>query len=207
LTEVMDKRVADKVEIKRPTALFVDKSGSMTEAIEVAKQLSALISAVITADFRVYAFDSVAFEVKVEVPEGKRPALSDWEKAFMLIKANGNTSIGSAMAKLLKDRVYVENTVIVTDEGENTPPYFAAAWEEYTKAMKSAPSVIIVQVGGTDPDFVTGLQNKGIEVMRYQFKGDRYSLPNILPLLALPTRVELVDLIMQYDLPHRPKER
>ncbi len=206
LTEVTDRRVADKVEIKRPTALFVDKSSSMTQAIDVAKQLAALIGAVITADFRVYAFNSVAFEVQAAIDGDKRPALSDWEKAFKLIRADGSTSVGSALAKMTREQQYAENLVIVTDEGENTAPYLKDAYAEYADKMKVAPSIIIVQVGGSNPGFVTALQSRGIEVMRYQFKGDAYSLPNILPLLAMPSKGELVDLILQYELPKRPKK-
>jgi hypothetical protein len=159
---------------------------------------------VITADFRVYAFDSAAFEVKVEVQDGKRPTLSDWEKAFKFIKADGSTSIGSAMMKLLKDRIYVEQLAIVTDGEENTAPYLARVWAEYAKEMAIAPSVIIVQVGAYNPHFVRGLQGHGIEVMAYQFGGQEYyALPNLLPLLALPSKAELVDAIMQYGLPRR----
>ncbi len=206
LTEITDQRVADKVEIKRPTALFVDKSGSMTQAIEVAKQLAALVSAVTTADFRVYAFDTAAFEIKAKVPQGKRPTLSDWESAFKFIKADGGTSIGVALAKMAKERIYVEQIVLVTDEGENTAPLFRDAWTEYAKEMQVAPSVIIVKVGGLYPPFEKGLQERGIEVIAYEFKGDQYALPNVLPLLALPSKSELVDIIMGYELPHRPQE-
>src|SRR6185312_13420385 len=148
LTEITDQRVAAKVEIKRPTALFVDKSGSMSQAIEVAKQLAGLISAVTTADFYVYAFDTAAFEVKAKVAADQRPALSDWEKAFQFIKANGGTSLGVALSKMTKEKLYVEQLLIVTDEGENTAPYLVDAWKEYSEKMHAAPSVIIVQVGG-----------------------------------------------------------
>ena len=41
LTDVTDKRVAQIAHIARPTALFVDKSGSMEQAIEVAKGVAA----------------------------------------------------------------------------------------------------------------------------------------------------------------------
>ncbi|GHO96186.1 hypothetical protein KSF_062340 [Reticulibacter mediterranei] len=205
LTDVTDQRVASRVEIKRPTALFVDKSSSMTKAVEVAKQLAALVGAVINAEFRVYAFDSAAFEVKASVKGKDRPALSDWEKAFKLIKADGSTSIGAALAKMLKDKFVAEQIVIVTDEGENTPPLFHNAYAEYVKEMHVAPSVIIVQVDGSNPSFMAGLQKQGIEVMRYQFRGDQYSVVNILPLMAMPSRAEMVDLIMQYPLPERPQ--
>lgn len=205
LTEVTDKRVADKVEIKRATALFVDKSGSMSQAIEVAKQLAALVSAVTTAAFHVYAFDSAAFEIKAEVKNERKPALSDWERAFKLVRASGSTSIGCALAKMQRDHVYAEQLVIVTDEGENTAPFLRNALQEYTQEMHIAPSVIIVQVGGSYDPFFNGLQSQGIEVTRYAFRGDYYSLPNLLPLLAMPSKAELVELIMQYELPKRPK--
>ena len=205
LTRVTDERVAAKVEVKRPTALFVDKSGSMTQAIEVAKQLAALVSAVVSAEFRVYAFDTAAFAVTAQAAGGVRPALSDWEAAFRFIKADGGTSIGAPLARMTKDRVYVEQIVLVTDEGENTPPLFRDAWAQYAAALGVAPTVIIVRVGASSRSpFADGLRRQGIEVLTYEFTGDYYALANVLPLLALPTRAELVDAIMARDLPRRP---
>ncbi len=204
LTEITDQRVAAKVEIKRPTALFVDKSGSMTQAIEVAKQLAGLISAVTSAAFYVYAFDTAAFEIKTKVAQGQRPALSDWEKAFQFIKADGGTSIGTALAKMTRDKILVDQLLIVTDEGENTAPLLADAWTEYCKEMSAAPSVIVVQVGGNNERFAKSLQDRGVELTRYHFAGDMYSLPNILNFLSAPSKAELTDLIMKYELPHRP---
>ena len=203
LTEVTDRRVAEKVRITRPTALFVDKSSSMSEAIEVAKQLAALVGAVVDADFRVYAFDTAAFELRSGVADGQRPALSDWERAFKFIKANGGTSIGAPLAKLRADGVYVEQLVLVTDEGENTPPHFRDAYAEYAAALGVAPSVVVVHVGTPDRYFGRGLQERGIAVTRYEFRGDYYSLPNLLPLLARPSSAALVDLIMARELPRR----
>jgi hypothetical protein len=42
--------------------------------------------------------------------------------------------------------------------------------------------------------------------LTYAFTEDYYSLPSVLPLLALPTRAELVDAIMARDLPRRPRQ-
>ena len=184
----------------------------MSQAIEVAKQLAALIGAVITAEFYVYAFDTAAFEIKVKPAKGKRPTLSNWEYAFQFIKADGGTSIGVALSRMLKDKIYAEQLVIVTDEGENTAPYLADAWTEYREKMQTAPSVIIVsiphsgyQIPGTVERFPKSLQDRGVELTRYTFDGDYYSLPNILPLLAMPSKAELVELVMEYPLPERPK--
>lgn len=203
LTEITDQRVASKVEIKRPTALFVDKSGSMTAAIKAATQLAALISAGINAEFRVYAFDTAAFEIKAKVAEGKRPTLSEWEKAFSTVRADGGTSIGVPFTKMIKDGVYVEQVLVVTDEGENTAPYFKDAWADYAKELKSSPSVIVAAIGSY-PAFTKGLETAGIEVTRYDLgKADQYSLINVLPLLAMPSKAELVDTIMALEMPTR----
>lgn len=203
LTEVTDQRVAEKVNIKRPTALFVDKSGSMTSAIKAATQLAALISAATSADFHVYAFDTAAFEIKANVSAGKRPTLSEWEKAFAPVRADGGTSIGVPLPKMIKDGVYVEQILIVTDEGENTAPYFKDAWAQYAKEMKAAPSVVIAALGGYAA-FSKGLEAAGIEVTRYDLgKADQYSLINLLPLLAMPSKAELVDTIMALEMPTR----
>ena len=204
LTQVTDARVAARVEIRRPTALFVDKSSSMTEAIDVARELAALIGAVVSADFYVYSFDTAAFVVDSGVRGGRRPAHSDWERAFALVKANGSTSIGAPLAKMTRDRVYAEQIVVVTDEGENTAPTFGDAYQEYAASMGTRPNVIVVVVDGSNPRFARGLQECGIAVMRYEFKGDYYSLPNLLPLLVMPSQAELVDMIMQRELPRRP---
>ena len=205
LTRITDERVAAKVEVKRPTALFVDKSGSMTQAIEVARQLAALVSAVVSAEFRVYAFDTAAFAVEAAAAHGARPALSEWEAAFRFIKADGGTSIGAPLVRMTREKVYVEQIVLVTDEGENTPPLFRDAWAEYAAALGVAPTVIVVRVGASGRSaFAEGLRQRGIEVLTYEFSGDYYALPNVLPLLALPTRGELVEAIMARDLPRRP---
>jgi hypothetical protein len=206
LTAVTDTRVAAKVEIRRPTALFVDKSGSMSTAIQVARELAALVSAVVTADFRVYAFDTAAFEVTPVTKRGlfRRSAHSDWTEAFALIKPNGGTSIGAPLAKLTRERIPVEQIVIVTDEGENTAPLFHDAYDEYVRVLGIRPAIVVVGVENSNGVFSRSLVARGIMVTRYEFKGDYYSLPNLLPLLALPSQAELVDSIMARDLPRRP---
>jgi hypothetical protein len=197
LTEVTDRRVANITRIARPTALFVDKSGSMTQAIEVAKEVAALVSAVCT-DFRVLAFDAEAFAVVAQGAER-----SAWERAFRMVKADGSTSIGAPLAKLARERHYVEQLVIVTDMGENAAPLFHDAYAQYARELSVTPNVTIVAVGGSDQRFLNRLREQAIPLTVWEFKGDYYSLPNLLPLLALPSRAELVEQVMEVALPRR----
>lgn len=197
LTQATDARVAQIARIDRPTALFVDKSGSMTAAIELAKEIAALVSAV-CRDFHVLAFDTEALAVTAAAT-----ARSDWEAAFQGIRADGGTSIGAPLAKLTRDGVHVEQVLIVTDGGENTGPFFADAYQAYEERLAVSPQVIVIGVGGYSARFAEGLGQRGLPVTVWEFAGDYYSLPNLLPLLALPSRAELVDEIMAVPLPTR----
>jgi hypothetical protein len=197
LTEVTDRRVAQIARIAAPTALFVDKSGSMTQAIEVAKELAALISAV-CADFRVLAFDGETFEVKATGVER-----SAWEQAFRMVRANGNTSIGAPLDRLARERHYVEQVVVITDMGENSAPLFHEAYAQYVRELGVGPQVTIVAVGGRDERFLGRLREHAIPHTVWEFAGDYFALPNLLPLLALPSRAELVEQVMAVPLPKR----
>jgi hypothetical protein len=198
LTEVTDRRVAQMARIDRATALFVDKSGSMSQAITVAQEVAALVSAV-CSDFHVLMFDTVAHAV----PTPAETTRSGWEAAFRMYKANGGTSIGAPLARLEKQSQRVEEIVIVTDGEENSAPFFKGAYESYVRALGVSPHVVVVAVGGTAQSFVHTLEEAAISATHWAFEGDYYSLPNLLPLLALPTRADLVEQIMAVPLPTR----
>ena len=128
---------------------------------------------------------------------------SAWEQAFRMIKADGATSIGAPLAKLARERQYVEQLVIITDMGENTAPLFHEAYAQYVRELGVGPLVTIVAVGGSDQRFLNRLREQAIPLTVWEFRGDLYSLPNILHFLNQPSRAELVETIMAVELPHR----
>ncbi len=199
---VGDHQIKAKGKIKKSTALLVDKSGSMDEAIEVGKQVASLVAPICEADLYVYAFDGMGYEIKA-----KGAQLSDWEKAFQGIKAGGNTSCGIAVEMLRRSKHKVEQVVMITDQGENAHPNFAVAMKSYAESMDIMPSVIIVNVGTFSDTVERSLKGMDIEVDTFTFKGDYYSLPNLIPLLCSGTRMELLMDIMSYELPHRQEKK
>ena len=152
----------------------------MTQAIDVAKEVAALVSAICT-DFRVLAFDTETFAVTAQGAQR-----SAWERAFRMVKADGATSIGAPLAKLARERQYVEQLVIITDMGENTAPLFHDAYAQYVREMGVGPLVTIVAVGGSDQRFLNRLREQAIPLTVWEFSGDYYSLPNILRFLTSP---------------------
>jgi hypothetical protein len=198
LERVANAQVRRKATIRRSTALFVDKSSSMTEAIEVGKHLAAMVSGVTEAELYVYAFDTMAYPVAAKGPE-----LSDWEKAFQHVFPNGATSIGVALETMRIKKQAVEQIVVVTDEGENTQPFFAQAYKRYAADLNVTPTVAVVKVGSHSTHLERALEGEGIEFEVYTFDGDYYSMPNLLPMLARPSRLELLIEIMETPLPAR----
>ena len=198
LERVMDQQVKKRGKITKPTALLVDKSSSMENALEVGKQIATLISGVTEADLFVYSFDTMPYPVKAN-----GTSLSDWEKAFQHLVAGGATSIGCPVEAMRLRKQVVEQIILVTDQGENTAPYFNEAFEAYCKEFSVKPNVIVVKVGYSYDWMERRLKEQQVQVDTLEFKGDYYSLPNLIPLLSRPSRLELLMEILETPLPLR----
>ena len=219
-----------KGKIVRSTALLIDKSGSMKEAIEIGKRVAALIAGICEAELFVYAFDTVGYpidgtqELKTGtvkkfvtglvgggadkkgpevVKEGDKPTLSDWEKAFSGIEAAGGTSCGVAVEMMRRKKQAVEQIVMVTDEEENENPLFVETLKRYSQELSVAPHVVFVKIRGALGQLEAECQKERIPFDTYQFEGDYYALPNLVPLLTRPSRLDLLLDIMAYPLPRR----
>jgi hypothetical protein len=205
LEKVTNEQVKRRGVITRPTALLVDKSGSMENAIELGKRLAALISGITQANLFVYAFDTIPYPVTAQggrdVPTER--LYTDWERAFQHIKAGGGTSIGAPLEAMRKKRQMVDQIIIVTDEGENTSPYFLEAYLAYQREFAVMPNVVIVRVDSSYNGVEQQLKQKQIPVDTVTFAGDYYSLPNLVPLLTRPSRLDLLMEILDTPLPMR----
>ncbi len=173
----------------------------MIEAIEVGKQIAALVSGIAESDLFVYAFDSMAYPIKT-ASDAKRE-LVDWERAFALVYPNGATSIGAALETMRIKKQAVEQIIIVTDEGENTSPAFASVLPRYNSELNVAPQIVIVKVGRASEQLENALRRLNHDFETFTFAGDYYALPNLVPLLSRPSRLELLLEILETPLPVR----
>jgi len=202
LEAVTDAQIK-KTKIKMPTALLIDKSLSLQPAIELGKKIAAMLSAICEKDLWVYAFDSMVYPIAP--PSGPHSLLADWEKSFQGINAGGNTSCGVAIAKMTRDKRYVEQIIVVTDGGENEPPFFVNAFEQYRTAMNVEPNICFVKVDGAQysEHVEEECKRRGILFDSFRFRGDYYALPNLLPLVSKPSKLDLLEEIMNWPLPVR----
>ena len=231
LEAVTEAQVQAKGAISRPTALLIDKSGSMREAIEIGKRIGAMIAGICQAELYAYAFDSLGYAIEVpdpapgskaraawnrlrrapagdEATEGEelpqtKPTLADWERAMAGINSGGNTSCGVAVEMMRRQRQVVEQIIMVTDEGENTSPRFVEALQRYRQELEADPHVVFVKTQGAVQRLEQECRRARIAFDAYQFTGDYYALPNLLPLLTRPSKLDLLLDVMAYPLPQR----
>lgn len=177
LLSSLQQRLRNRGTIDVPTAIFVDKSSSMDEAVEIGKQLAILCSTVATSDLHVFAFDSAAFEIFPPTRD-----VGGWEEAFGPVRADGCTSIGAPFKRLHGRRV--EQVVVITDGEENTSPMFRHALDAYERAHDVTCRLVIIRLGrsGVATPLEQTLRDR--EVTLIPFKGDYYNLPNVVPLLC-----------------------
>jgi hypothetical protein len=231
LEAVTEAQVRAKGAIVRSTALLIDKSGSMTQAIDIGKRIGAMIASICQAEFYAYAFDTLGYPIEMSGPkkagkvtaalrrflidqEPQAPAddvsmaetgssLADWERAMVGIRAGGMTSCGVAVEMMRRQGQVVEQIIMVTDEHENTNPRLVKALARYRQELKADPHLVFVKTQGASAQLERDCRRERIAFDAYQFTGDYYALPNLLPLLTRPSRLDLLLDIMAYPLPQR----
>ena len=65
------------------------------------------------------------------------------------------------------------------------------------------PAVTIVKVGQACDILEQSCKALGMPLNVFEFRGDYYALPNVIPLLSMPSQAELLMEILSYPLPER----
>lgn len=198
LEQVADVRLKAKGRIRRATALLIDKSGSMEQAIDAGRHIAALISSVCERELYVYAFDTIAFPI-----ESTGKDWASWKRAFEGISAGGGTSCGVALEVMRRKKQAVDQVIVVTDEEELNPPYFVECLQRYRRELGVDPSVCFVKVATSSTKLEEQCKRAGVVAATFQFTGDYYALPNLIPLLEPPSEMDLLLDILDYPLPVR----
>ncbi len=200
LSSIATDRLRARGQIRKSTAMLVDKSGSMEMALTVGCHLASLCSTVMAAPLWIYAFDSVGR--RIETPEDS--SLAGWQQAFKTLSASGVTSIGAPLVNMARDGVEPEQIVIITDGEENTAPRFHHTYSELCEAVGRSVPVIVVFVAERDTGATSlekDLRRQGVDYTAYRFAGDLYSLPNVIPFLSQPSRADVCAQVLDTPLP------
>ena len=195
LLRIAQDRLRGRGRLTQPTALLIDKSGSMQACIEVGKILATMCSTVADSDLWVYAFDTNAFRI-----EAHDHSFAAWQHAFSRINADGGTTIGAGLLPLMKQRI--QQIVVISDGEENGTPTFADVLLRY-EAEHGPCQVTLVKVGNSgETTFEASMRKHGMQII--PFNGDYYSLPDIIPLLCSGGQYGLLQEVLALPLYTRP---
>lgn len=164
-----------------------DRSGSMSASVELAKKVASLITEQVKGKVWLVFFNTYATAFDVT---GK--TYFQINEMTKRIRAEGGTSIGVGLDWLMTQNHEVDGIAIISDGGDNTPPYFRDTYLKYAKKIDKEPTVYHFRVDG-DPNV---LVNRDIQIETFNMdKVDYYSLPNIVSTLRT-NRYSLVDEIL-----------
>lgn len=204
--EATDSQLKFHGQIKATTALLIDKSSSMSEAIELGKQLAATLAQACQSPPRVFMFDRMPTEIVWNTHDGDIASKSAWDRKLKMFSANGGTDPHNVIRAMISQNISVEQIVLVTDEGENSAGRFAAELKNYERKFGFMPNIVIARVGGRLAADVMekSMKATGIDAeVLVCDKADSVSIPNLLQMLSRKSIFDLILEISMLPLPTR----
>jgi hypothetical protein len=188
--------------VKGNWLIACDKSGSMSEAIEVGRFVAATLAKMAEGKVHIVFFDTVPNRVFDVTGLTLERIQSDTRH----VSADGGTSIGCSLQYALDRGFEADGIAVVSDAHENTPPFFAERYRAYaTKQGKDVP-VYLYRVAGsmgyTDTDLADSMKRNGIDLQEFDLRGQRidyYSILNLVQTMRT-NRYSLSEEVLQVPL-------
>jgi hypothetical protein len=125
------------------------------------------------------------------------------QKATKHIAANGSTSIGCGLQRIMEANEEVDGIAIVSDAAENTPPLFPDVYGKYCAKIGKEVPVYLYRVRDPYPghyatrDLKRYMSAAGHDIQEFDLQGgvDYYSLPNLVQSMRT-NRYSLIDEVM-----------
>ncbi len=207
VAEVTDAQLKHHGQISLKTALLIDKSGSMQDAIELGKQLAASIAQACRESNPplVYLFDNMPTLIEWKSSDGDITSKSAWDRKLEMFKAGGGTTPSTVIRALSSKKTVVDQIVLVTDEGELDEGGFAALLKDYESKIGQQVNVVIVRIGRNRSNRMErSLKAKNVETQVMACESiDSVSIPNLINLLSQSSIFDFVLDILSLDLPSR----
>ena len=171
--------------------VLADKSGSMSQAIEASRHIAATLAKMVKGKVWLVFFDTM--------PRGTEVTGMTYEQIKAKtagVTANGGTSIGCGLLGMLEASVEVDGIAIVSDGGENQPPYFGSVYRRYCEKFGKEPPVYLYRLNGEADGFSVSMRTQGLDVQKFDLTGntvDYYALPD----LCATMRVNRYGLVQQ----------
>lgn len=184
-------------------AVFVDKSPSMANAIEVGRRVAGTLAKLVRGTVRMILFDGTAYEINVTGMDYDAVLA----KTKTVTAGGSGTSIGAGLQLLLDSDPDIDGIAIVSDAQENTRPMFADQYKLLnTKLGKEVPVYLYrmqpTTRGYSDTDLGSSMSAAGFQLQEFDLQHgttDYYALPGLVATMNVK-RHGLLQKIMETDL-------
>lgn len=194
LEKLQEAKIDDLKGIEGDWLVLGDMSGSMSFAIEKAKEVAAFLSRAIKGNVYLVFFNDRPFLYDVS---GK--SLEEIQSQTSGIRAGGNTSIGCGLQLIMDKNIIVNGIAICSDGGENASPAFCLVYKTYEERMGISPNVYLLHIQGQDSDRLS-VSARDIPYEKLEMSEiDYYGLPSLARVLRT-TRYSLIDEILNSKL-------
>jgi len=218
LHALQEKQLDTLKSIEGDWLVLGDKSGSMEKAIEMAREIAAVLTRMVKGRVHLVFFDAVPRHLDVT---GR--SLEALKLATATITANGGTSIGCGLQYALDNKIAVDGIAIVSDGCENQNPPFATVYQTYVKRMDREPTVYWYMTDTVVPprpshidlseyerlavlwkrenperaQFVKACESARIDLQRFDISAgtDYYALPNLIQTMRVGRYALLDDVL------------
>lgn len=189
----LQEKQMENISVDGNWLILADKSSSMEQSIEVARHIAATLAGMVKGKVWLTFFNSSPQTVDVT-----GASLDVIQKATRHIVANGSTSIGCGLSRMLVEKQEVDGIVIVSDGGDNTVPYFHQVYPKYVEFVGKEVPVYLYLCEGSDRNALGQLMaQSGLDMQTFDIGRtiDYYSLPNLVKTMRT-NQYSLVDEIM-----------
>lgn len=189
----LQNRQLQSMAVEGDWLILADRSGSMGNAIVVARQVASLLAKMVKGKVWLVFFDTTPQTLDVT---GK--ALDEINEMTKHIQAGGSTSIGCGLQRLLDNKHEIDGICIVSDANENHPPHFPDVYVKYSAwAGKEVPVYLYLCDNDSTSTLGSGMKLKGLDMQVFNMNSqtDYYSLPNLVATMRT-NRYSLIDEVM-----------
>ena len=178
LREVQEKQIDAVSTIEGDWAILADKSGSMEQSIEAARQVSALLARAASKNQVHLAF----FDYGPTYYNVSGKTFEEVTELTKRITADGGTSIGSSLNAILTKSLRVDGIVLISDGAENQAPFFVQVYKRYCEFVGKVVPIYFYRVKGQADTFSGQCNSVGIELTIHDIasSADYYSLPMLI---------------------------
>lgn len=174
-----------------------DKSGSMKEAIEVAKNVAATLAKMVKGKVWLVFFDVSPTAIDVTgLP------LDEINKKTRYINSDGGTSIGCGLLRMLEAKEELDGIAVISDAEENTAPWFYDVYKRYSEWAGKQVPVYLYRCGHGEAyyanrDLKATMHDAGFDLQEFDIRGgtDYYALPDLVKTMRT-NRYSLIEEVM-----------